>query len=245
MLFPLRDLNPTRRRPVVTRAIVWWNLGLFLVVQVLWFGITESSLRFGAVAAQWTQGARWIEDAPPVLQRFYGDLPAVGRAFTHMWMHGDLLHLIGNCWMLWVFGDNVEDWFGRRRFVVAYLAWGLVALSAQVLFDPDTVFPMIGASGAIAGCLGAYLRLYPRAQVVVLAILGFLPLTLIWSAGAFLALWFALQLLSIALGGGGGVAWSAHAGGFAAGWLTAHWMLRGRLKVRARTPLSVRFAERR
>jgi membrane associated rhomboid family serine protease len=130
------------------------------------------------------------------------------------------MHLIGNMLYLWIFGDNVEDSMGHARFLVFYLICGLAAVGAQALPDPSSEIPMIGASGAISGVLGAYLLLFPHARVLVLVPLGFIMQTVRLPAGIVLVLWFGLQLLSnIAQQGMGGVAFRAHIGGFIAGML--------------------------
>jgi len=133
-------------------------------------------------------------------------------------LHGGWMHIIGNMLYLWIFGDNVEDSMGHVRFIVFYLICGLVAVAAQALPDPSSEIPMIGASGAISGVLGAYLLLFPQARVLVLIPLGFIMQTVRLPAGIVLALWFGLQLLSNATQqGAGGVAFRAHIGGFIAG----------------------------
>ena len=137
-----------------------------------------------------------------------------------MFMHGGWLHLIGNMWFLWVFGDNVEDAMGPSRFILFYLLSGLVASAAQIATDTNSIIPMVGASGAIGGVMGAYALLYPRARVRTLVFLGFFITTLSVPALFILAWWFVVQLVSglPALGRqGGGVAFWAHIGGFLAG----------------------------
>ena len=139
---------------------------------------------------------------------------------TSMFMHGGWLHIIGNVWFLWIFGGNVEDAMGHLRFVVFYLLCGAAAAAAQVLANPDSMVPMVGASGAIGGVMGAYIVLYPRVNVHMLIFLGFFVTTVAVPAIFMLAYWFALQLISgvVSLGQeGGGVAFWAHAGGFLAG----------------------------
>jgi membrane associated rhomboid family serine protease len=136
-----------------------------------------------------------------------------------MFLHGGWMHLIGNMLYLWIFGNNVEDAMGHARFVVFYVLCGIAAALAQALPSPGSTIPMIGASGAISGVLGAYLLLYPRAQVLVLLPLGLFTRLVHLPAVAVLGFWFVLQLINSALapGDGGGVAWGAHVGGFVAG----------------------------
>jgi membrane associated rhomboid family serine protease len=170
-------------------------------------------------------------------------LSSLSTPLTSMFVHGGLAHLLTNLWFLHVFGDNVEDAMGRGRFALLYLGSGVLAAGAQVLVDPGSAIPMVGASGAIAGVLGAYLRLFPRARidsinplVMALPLLFFvLPLTIELPAVLFIVVWFGFQLLnglgSLGLPSQGGVAFFAHIGGFLAGlWLT------GALGVR-KTPM--------
>jgi membrane associated rhomboid family serine protease len=141
---------------------------------------------------------------------------------THMFLHSGWLHLIGNMWFLWIFGDNVEDSMGHARFVLFYLLCGLAAAGLQVAASPASPIPMVGASGAIGGVMGAYVMLYPRVRVHLLLWLGFYVTTVDVPAAFMLFYWFALQLLGGAVGmaaEGGGVAFWAHVGGFVAGML--------------------------
>jgi membrane associated rhomboid family serine protease len=138
-----------------------------------------------------------------------------------MFLHGGWMHIIGNMLYLWIFGDNVEDAMGHARYLVFYLTCGVAAALTQAFLDPQSTLPMIGASGAISGVLGAYLLLYPRARVLTLIPLGFFS-QVVWLPAAFiLLLWFGLQLLSnlFTRSGSGGVAFGAHIGGFLAGML--------------------------
>lgn len=139
---------------------------------------------------------------------------------SHMFLHGGWLHLLGNLWFLWIFGDNVEDAMGRARFAVFYVLCGLAAAGVQMLFSPASGIPMVGASGAIGGVMGAYVVLYPRVNVHLLLVLGFYVTTVVVPAVWMLGYWFVLQALGgvFSLGAtGGGVAFWAHVGGFAAG----------------------------
>ena len=149
------------------------------------------------------------------------NLPAVWTVITSMFLHGSWMHLIGNMLYLWIFGNNVEDAMGHLRFVFFYLLSGSAAVLAQGLAAPASTIPMIGASGAISGVLGAYLLLYPHARVLVLIPLGFYTRTMHLPAMLVLGFWFLLQLLSTALADPNqpGVAFGAHAGGFVAGML--------------------------
>lgn len=230
-MIPIRDLNPAGSQPLVT----WWIIGANVLVFVAVGGLsgdaelTEAARRFGAFAFHFSG----MEPRDVVGHDLFGRLQVIQpiprepwfftRAFTHMWIHGGWLHLIGNMWFLHVFGDNVEDRMGRARFALFYVASGIVALAAQVLADPASGLPMVGASGAVAGALGAYLRLFPRARVLAMVPIGFFPLMVVWPALVFLGIWLVLQILNslIGLTAETGVAWFAHVGGFAFGWIAA------------------------
>ncbi len=148
-------------------------------------------------------------------------VPALGTLLTSMFLHGGWLHLIGNMLYLWVFGNNVEDSMGHGRYIVFYLLCGIAAALAHALQDVQSTVPMIGASGAISGVLGAYLLLYPRARILVLVWLGIFVTTLRVPAMVVLGFWILLQFINLAVasaaGDPGGVAWMAHVGGFIAG----------------------------
>ena len=165
----------------------------------------------GVIPAVLFEGAR----LPPELVM----VPPAATVLTSMFLHGGWMHLIGNMLYLWIFGDNVEDSMGHGRFVVFYLLCGVAAVLAQSLPDTRSQVPMIGASGAISGVLGAYVLLYPHARVLVLIPLGFFSQILYLRASIVLGVWFAFQLFnSLATPpGGGGVAFGAHIGGFVAG----------------------------
>jgi membrane associated rhomboid family serine protease len=213
-VIPLRDANPTRRTPLVTLSIVIacfvafaWELGL---------------MASGGEAALDSFIATWgVVPADLVAAWNHGDYLSRETAtlFTSQFLHGSWLHLLGNMLYLWIFGNNIEDRFGRLRFLAFYLLAGIAAAATQVLRDPGSETPIIGASGAIAGVLGAYLVLYPRARVLSLVFLGFFYQLLQVPAVLVLGLWFALQLFSglMSLGASaadGGVALFAHIGGF-------------------------------
>jgi membrane associated rhomboid family serine protease len=168
---------------------------------------------FGAVPAQFSGAA---PHAAPVL-------PPVLTVLTAMFLHGGFFHLLGNMVFLWIFGNNVEDATGHLRFLVFYLACGAVAAAAHIATHPASTVPMVGASGAISGVLGAYFLLYPHARIVTLLWFGFFAQTVQVPAAVFLGFWFVMQFLSWVAGsgdgGGGGVAFVAHIGGFVAGLL--------------------------
>lgn len=214
-MFPIGDINPTYRTPIVTRALVAANIVAFLLQGLL---TTPALLALTFVPAELT-----------ALLRGDGDLGVILDMFTAMFLHGSLAHLLGNLLFLWIFGDNVEAALGRGWFLPFYLACGLAATLTQYATDPTSTIPNLGASGAISGVLGAYLVLFPGARVRVFVwpfslFIG----TLAMPAVIWIGLWFALQLASgvRGLGGGavGGVAFWAHIGGFVAG-LALVWLL--------------------
>jgi membrane associated rhomboid family serine protease len=211
-MIPLRDDNPSNSTPVVTFALV-----ALCVITFLW------QFTLGPVRGE--QAIYALGVIPSVLfglQHLPPEIvivPPVATMFTSMFMHGGFMHLLGNMRYLWIFGDNVEDSMGHGRFIAFYLLCGIAAVLAQALPDPSSIVPMVGASGAISGVLGAYLLLYPHARVLVVIPLGFILQTMRIPAGIVLLLWFGLQLLSNAMqsAGQGGVAFRAHIGGFVAG----------------------------
>ena len=219
-MIPIRDDNPVRGIPVVTiltilacMAVYLWQISLPLqskqtAITLLGF---MPALLFGHGAIE---GQAWVSPA--------------GSIFTAMFLHGGFFHLAGNMLYLWIFGDNVENRVGRGRFVAFYLICGAIAALTQALPDTRSTVPMIGASGAVSGVLGAYVVLYPRANVLVLlpSFVARVPVLVV------LAFWFAGQLLSswLAETGAGGVAFMAHVGGFVGGAVLIPWFVRERRK---------------
>ena len=219
------DLAHYRARPVVTTTLIALNVLVFLYMvglnSVDQFVFTY---RYGVIPAELTGGL----DLGPVLlgsQRIPVDLsssvPTWATMFTSMFLHGGWMHLGGNMLFLWVFGDNVEHRFGHVRYLLVYLGTGLAAVWAQVLINTGSEVPMIGASGAIAGVLGAYLLLFPYSRVNTLLLLGFFIMFRRLPAVFLLGFWMLLQAFSgvgsLGVSTGGGVAYFAHIGGFAAG----------------------------
>ena len=222
-MFPLRDENPTELTPVVTFVIIVLNVLVWVVVQQAGAGegFLASLCTFGAIPADIT-GAL----APGELIRLGPEtacqVAGLGwlTILTSMFMHGSWMHLIGNMWFMWVFGNNIEDSMGHIRFVVFYLLCGLLASLAHILTDPGSVVPTVGASGAISGIMGAYLVLYPRVRVQTLFFLIFIIRVVPLPAWVLLVQWIAIQIISgVSTYGaeGGGVAFWAHIGGFVAG----------------------------
>lgn len=215
-MIPLRDDNPTQIQPVVTIGLISACIMVFIVHYV--FRSSEGAqifvYKYGAIPAV----IFGSESLPAGLHAISPNF----SLFTSMFLHGGFMHLAGNMLYLWIFGNNIEDAMGHGRFILFYLTCGVLAALSHALTDTGSVVPMIGASGAISGILGAYLLLYPRARVLVLIPLGFFMHMMYVPAGFVLALWFLLQLWSggATFGqGGGGVAWFAHIGGFVAGML--------------------------
>ncbi|MBO9541814.1 rhomboid family intramembrane serine protease [bacterium] len=215
-MIPLHDDVPAWRRPVVTYALIILNVLAFLYELGIGANITPFLQHWAVIPRELT--LEW----PHLLQ---GQLrPAIWLSvLTAMFLHGGWLHLGGNMLFLWIFGDNVEDRLGRVGFLLFYLASGVAATALQVYLNPMSRVPTLGASGAIAGVLGAYMVLYPRAQVLTLLPLGLLSTTFRVPALFYLLLWFGLQavqgVVSLETGRAdtGGVAWWAHVGGFILG----------------------------
>jgi membrane associated rhomboid family serine protease len=212
-VIPLRDDNPSELRPVVSISLI--------VICTLAFLWQLSHGAQGGVAVIYSLGL-----IPSVLFGFdelpaeLASIPPTLTVLTSMFLHGGWMHLIGNMLYLWIFGDNVEDSMGHGRFIFFYVLCGIAAALAQAIPDPQSTVPMVGASGAISGVLGAYLLLYPHARVLVVIPIGFIIRTVHLRAGIVLVLWFALQFISnlaASSGTGGGVAFRAHIGGFVAG----------------------------
>lgn len=222
-MFPLRDENPTELTPVVTVLIIVANVLVWLFVQGAGAGsaFLESLCAHGAIPGHITGALGSGEVVPlgPDATCRIGP-PGYGTLLTSMFMHGGWMHLIGNMWFLWVFGNNVEDSMGHGRFAFFYVLTGLIAAGAHIAAAPGSAVPTVGASGAISGIMGAYIVLYPRVRVDTLIILLFYVRVIPLPAWTLLLLWFFLQLLEGAIAAGGvasGVAVWAHIGGFVAG----------------------------
>ena len=224
-MFPLYDENPHFLTPLVTWGIIAANAVVWLAVQGLGSdpALTRSVCELGLVPGELLQRIAPGTRTPIGEGVFCVTTAQAGwhTLVTSMFLHGGWMHLIGNMWFLWIFGNNVEDSMGHARFAVFYLLCGLAAAALQIAFQPSSGIPMVGASGAIGGVMGAYVVLYPRVRVHAAVFLGFYVTRFSVSAGFMLGYWFLLQLFGGAtdLGrrGGGGVAFWAHVGGFAAG----------------------------
>jgi len=214
-MFPLRDNVPSRRYPVVMVAVIAANVFVFLYEMSLSRAGLEMLIQeFGVVPARFRDASGLLVPA--------NALPL----FTNMFLHGGWMHLIGNMWYLWIFGDNVEDRMGHGRFLLFYVLGGLGAGLTHVFFNPGSPIPSVGASGAIAAVLGAYLVSYPKARVVTLVPIFFFLQIMELPATLVLGFWFVVQLFSgvgslavSTVQATGGVAYWAHIGGFVTGML--------------------------
>jgi membrane associated rhomboid family serine protease len=223
-VFPVRDDNPHFLTPFVTVGVIVLNGIAWLLLQGLGTEptLSKSVCELGLIPGELLQTvpAGTVQPLGPRTTCTLGASPAWASLLTSMFMHGGWFHLLGNMWFLWIFGNNVEDSMGHVRFTLFYVLCGLAAAGLQIASQPDSAVPMVGASGAIGGVMGAYVVLYPRVHVHLLVFLGFYVTTVAVPAVLMLGYWFALQLLGGfgTLGaGGGGVAFWAHVGGFAAG----------------------------
>ena len=202
-MIPLRDIIPSRTTPVVTISLIALNILVFIYELSLGRAVDAFTLYYGLVPAAFS----WV------------------AVFTSMFVHGGFMHVAGNMLYLWIFGDNVEDRMGHGRFLVFYLLCGVAAALAQTITVPDSVVPMVGASGAIAGVMGAYFVLYPRSRIVTLIPIFFFFQIVEVPAILFLGVWFVMQFLSgvgsivssVSGGSMGGIAFWAHIAGFVAG----------------------------
>jgi membrane associated rhomboid family serine protease len=223
-MFPYRDENQTIRTPYATYLFIALNVGSWLLLQGA--GSSESLARsiceLGLIPGELTGRV------PPGTRFPMGEglvcLTDPGRqtmnVFSSMFLHGSWMHLLGNMWFLWIFGNNVEDAMGHLRFGVFYLLTGIAAALAQVVLNPASAVPMVGASGAISGVMGGYIVLYPHVRVFVMVPIGFMLTSVAWPAWMMLGYWLLMQFV-LGLGSvgreGGGVAFWAHFGGFVAG----------------------------
>ncbi len=206
-MIPIKDDIPSSTFPYVTISIIVLNIMVFVYELSLGPVIGEGFIYRTAVIPYEIVN---LMDIDPV-----SVLPPPFTLLSGMFVHSGFFHVAGNMLFLWIFGDNVEDALGHIGYLVFYLSTGVIASLAHIYTEPDSYMPMIGASGAVAGVLGAYILLYPRARVKTLVFLFLFVTVARVPAVVFLGLWFLLQVVSS--GGGGGVAWYAHIGGFVAG----------------------------
>ncbi|MBN1314636.1 MAG: rhomboid family intramembrane serine protease [Anaerolineales bacterium] len=219
-MIPIQDMNPSRTKPVITWVIIALNVIVYLYEIVLdGMGQLDPFLYQAGVV-------------PSLITTNLTNIPDI---FTSMFLHGGWIHLLGNMLYLWIFGDNIEDRMGHGRFLVFYLVGGVLASVAQIIVSPGSNVPIIGASGAIAAVLGAYLVEYPRARVRSLLMLGYFIRFVHIPAVVVLGFWFVLQFfngfLSLSSMSAGGVAYFAHIGGFVAGMILVKLFTIGRPKV--------------
>ncbi|MCI0567497.1 MAG: rhomboid family intramembrane serine protease [Acidobacteria bacterium] len=210
-MIPLRDENPSRGFPYVTLLLIGSNVAIFLYeISLSPRALGRFVLSYGAIPAAVLSGVRAFPDGSA--------LPWV-TLLTSMFLHGGIMHLVGNMLYLWIFGDNVEDRMGPVRFLTFYMLCGIAAASIQIVVRPDSTAPLVGASGAIAGILGAYALLFPGARVQTLVFLFIFVRVIEIPALLLLGVWFLMQLLSAPASQGAGVAFFAHIGGFLTGML--------------------------
>ncbi|MBA3013123.1 MAG: rhomboid family intramembrane serine protease [Proteobacteria bacterium] len=208
-MIPIRDNQPTSSFPVATYALMGTNLVVFLF-QLQW-GLDNEAVfyLYGLVPGKYT-----VWD----LSRHFSLLNQIFSLFTYMFFHGGVWHFLGNMWFLYIFGDNIEAHFGSVRFIGFYILCGLISGGFHFLLNPVSLVPTIGASGAIAGVMGAYFLLYPGAKILTLIPIIIIPWLIEIPAFIFLGFWFLMQFLNATgSGSGSGIAWWAHIGGFVAG----------------------------
>ena len=222
-MFPYRDDNPTLATPFATFLLIGANVLVWVLVQGMGAepDLSRSVCELGLIPGEFLglvpQGATVPMGNQTVCM--LGDEQTWFTPLTSMFLHGGWFHLIGNMWFLWVFGNNVEDSMGHVRYLAFYLLCGIAAAAAQTFMNPSSAIPMVGASGAISGVMGAYIVLYPKVRVHMLVILAIFITRIVVPAYLMLGYWFLLQLIGGGLSGSaeGGVAFWAHAGGFIAG----------------------------
>jgi membrane associated rhomboid family serine protease len=264
-VIPLKDNIPTDRPALVTMALVLANVIVYLITTVgsggsiLTGPTADVVVHYGAIPYEFTHWGKecdiftsTLTGTADVLCQGKGlppgvhpgpQPPTIATVFTSMFMHGSLLHIGGNMLFLWIFGNNVEDSMGRVRFIVFYLLGGLAALAGQIAVGPNSTIPTVGASGAIAAVLGGYILLYPQARVLTLVFIIFFVTVVELPALVVLGLWFVIQALYGAAdlthptGGGGGVAYFAHIGGFLFGLALIHLFAQRRKPMTPRYPV--------
>ena len=218
-MIPIKDDNPSTVFPFVTIFLILANTA----IHVYQFSLGEEAqafiFRLGAIPWEITR----FRELPRLPASYRSDIPNIMTLLTSMFLHGGILHLLGNMLYLWIFGDNVESIMGHGRFLIFYLSCGVIATLCHVVIDPGSAVPLIGASGAISGILGAYFLRFPRARVHVLIVFFFFIRVIRVSAIFVIGFWFLIQVFNglgtLGMQGSGGVAWFAHIGGFVAGFI--------------------------
>ncbi len=226
-MIPLGDENPTRSFPIVTVGLIVANVLVFLYDKLIGFGAPEALLEYAMIPCTISGACEY--QIPPVTPHYL-------TIFTSMFLHAGILHLGGNMLYLWIFGNNVEDALGHLQFLFWYLVWGVAAALSHVALNAYSDIPTVGASGAIAGALGAYFVLFPAARIRVLVIFFFIIDVVAVPAFILLGLWFLMQFQFQP-----GVATMAHAGGFVAGAVTVFALGRDRILRRLRRPYYYRY----
>jgi membrane associated rhomboid family serine protease len=229
-MIPYKDDNPTRSTPVVTIALIAVNVLVYLLFRVQGdAGYRSAIINLGLIPYEFWNGVNLPSSS---------SVSPYITVFTSMFMHGGIVHLAGNMLYLWIFGNNVEDFLGKFRFIILYMVWGLAATFLHLFTSMGSLVPTVGASGAIAGVLGAYLVLFPWARVRVLFFVFYFITTMTVPAWFILIFWFIFQViaglpsLTVDAVRGGGVAYWAHIGGFAAGYVWLRVMMMGKKRPR-------------
>jgi membrane associated rhomboid family serine protease len=221
-MFPYRDDNPTLSTPIITIFLIGANVAVWVLIQGMGSDprLAQSICELGLIPAEFLGRVLPGTSVPlsPTATCVLGVERHWYTPLTSMFLHGGWFHLIGNMWFLWLFGNNVEDSMGRGRYLGFYLLCGVAAAATQTFVSPASIVPMVGASGAISGVMGAYVVLYPRVRVHMLVILFVFITRIAVPAYLMLGYWFLLQLFGGSMAQGeGGVAFWAHVGGFVAG----------------------------
>jgi membrane associated rhomboid family serine protease len=227
-LIPIRDANRSKTTPHITRILILANILAFIPLLLYLFFSEDPTVNLFA---------NWIYDNFTMVPAEIIKGKSLHTLFTSMFLHADIFHIAGNMLYLYIFGDNIEDFFGHLRFLLFYFVCGIVADLAHILTITSTaglLIPTLGASGAISGVMGAYVLLYPRARIETLT-LTFIITVVSIPAVFFLGFWFILQLLYTWLGMGGNVAYGAHIGGFAAG-IVLSWIAKKKRKSEPAMP---------
>jgi membrane associated rhomboid family serine protease len=249
-VIPLKDNIPTGRFPYVTVALIIINVLAYLLAvshggSIIGGPDTYEVVKYGAIPTALTHclGQNELITGNRLVCVHVGGMPTWETVFTSMFMHASLLHIAGNMLFLWIFGNNVEDAMGRVKYVLFYILGGIAALALQVVISPNSTVPTLGASGAIAAVLGGYILLYPRARVLTLVFIILFFTVIELPALIVLAIWFIEQAVFAAVnltdptGGGGGVAYFAHVGGFVFGLTTVKLLATRRRQVPPRYPV--------
>jgi membrane associated rhomboid family serine protease len=250
MFFPIKDYNPTNRTAYLTIILIVINVLVFVYQAVVTdldkhvatsamipWEITHLKNLEGPIGYEIVRSYGYVQKKP-----VYRKIPPLLTLFTSLFMHGSIMHLFGNMLFLWIFGNNIEDYLGRLRFIFFYFAVGLGASLVHILFHFNSIVPVIGASGAVSGIMGAYLILYPNARVRTLVFLFIIITFVDVPAFLFLIVWFIFQFFYV--GGGSGIAWLAHVGGFVIGILLIKLMQRRpRIRPPRRRPVRIELIE--